>query len=61
MRNASLESFLLFLVVCWPLKHWLQNRGIWWAFNLYVVARAVTLAVRLPALSRQLSATISNP
>jgi MATE family multidrug resistance protein len=50
MRNASILALLLFLAVWWPLAGRLGNAGLWLAFILYVVARAVTLAIRFPAV-----------
>jgi MATE family multidrug resistance protein len=50
MRNASLSAILVFLVVCWPLVRWMGNDGLWMAFIIYVIARAVALALRYPAL-----------
>ena len=52
MRNASLLSLGVFFAASWPLIHWLGNLGLWIAFVLYVVARAVSLALRFPALRR---------
>lgn len=50
MRNASLVSTLAFLAAWWPLTRWAGNDGLWLAFIVFVVARAVTLAARYPAL-----------
>ena len=44
MRNASLLSIRLFLLSSWPLIALFGNHGLWWAFIVYVVARALTLA-----------------
>lgn len=43
MRNASLLSISLFLLASWPLAKFFGNHGLWWAFIIYVVARALTL------------------
>ena len=52
MRDASILSFSVFLVASlWSIPR-AGNRGLWVAFVLYVAARAVTLAVRYPALRR---------
>jgi MATE family multidrug resistance protein len=50
MRNASIVALLLFLAAWWPLARAFGNAGLWLAFVAYVVARAVTLGVRYPAL-----------
>ncbi len=52
MRNASIESTLLFLLACWPLVAWAGNQGLWTAFLLFVLIRAVCLGLRYPALRR---------
>jgi MATE family multidrug resistance protein len=52
MRNASLLAIAIFLLSSWPLAALFGNHGLWWAFIVYVVARALTLApyyVRLEA------------
>lgn len=43
MRNASLLSIALFLLMSWPLTALFGNLGLWWAFIAYVVARALAL------------------
>jgi MATE family multidrug resistance protein len=50
MRNASLLALLVFLAAWWPLALRFGNAGLWLAFIVYVLARAVTLASRYPAL-----------
>lgn len=50
MRNASLSAIVVFLVVWWPLVRGMGNDGLWMAFIIYVIARAVALALRYPAL-----------
>lgn len=52
MRNASVGSLLIFLAAWWPLVSWRANQGLWTAFVVYVIARALTLAWRYPALRR---------
>jgi MATE family multidrug resistance protein len=54
MRNASVLSFAAFLVASLWLVPRAGNRGLWIAFVLYVVTRAVTLAARYPALRREM-------
>ncbi|MCA9736398.1 MAG: MATE family efflux transporter [Gemmatimonadetes bacterium] len=50
MRNASVLSCLVFLVLSLPLARWGGNTGLWLAFVTFVVARALTLWRRYPAL-----------
>lgn len=52
MRDASLGSLLVFLACSALLMPRFGNTGLWAAFVVYVVARAVGLAVQLPALRR---------
>lgn len=60
MRNASLLASAIFLLSSWPLTALFGNHGLWWAFIIYVVARALTLApyyVRLEASLQPRQAT----
>lgn len=50
MRNASIVSTLVFLAACWPLVRWGENQGLWIAFVIYVVARALCLGWYFAAL-----------
>ena len=43
MRNAGLASLAVFLLCAWPAAAWWGNHGLWAAFVLFVVARAVAL------------------
>lgn len=43
MRNAALQSIAVFLFAASLLTPYFGNDGLWWAFILYVVARALTL------------------
>ena len=43
MRNASVASFLVFLLCAWPLVAAWGNHGLWLAFVVFVVARALAL------------------
>lgn len=43
MRNASIQALGAFLLVSIPLTRAFQNRGLWMAFIVFVVARGVTL------------------
>jgi MATE family multidrug resistance protein len=50
MRNAAVLAVLAFLVASWPLIGWAANHGLWAAFLVFVVARAVALGLRYQAL-----------
>lgn len=50
LRNASLQSVLLFVALAWLLECRLGNHGLWLAFTVYVLARALTLLWRYPRL-----------
>lgn len=50
MRNASILSTLVFLGAWWLLAIPYGNTGLWVAFIVYVVARAVALIVFFPGL-----------
>lgn len=56
MRNASFWSLAGFLALSAALMPGLGNHGLWLAFVGYVVLRALTLAVGLPALRRDVGA-----
>ena len=56
MRNASLASVLLFLALSAALVPRWNNDGLWVAFVGYVIARAITLLVPLPALRASVKA-----
>jgi MATE family multidrug resistance protein len=52
MRNASLFSLLTFLAAAWLLVPIAGNHGLWMAFIIYVVARAICLGLYFPSLRR---------
>lgn len=54
MRNASLFSLMIFLTAAWVLTPIAGNHGLWIAFILYVVARAICLGVYFPQLKRSI-------
>jgi MATE family multidrug resistance protein len=60
MRNAAFVSLLIFLGAAWLLIPWGGNHGLWLAFILYVIARALTLGIYLPGLRRQLSVPVEQ-
>ena len=54
MRNASLVSLVIFLSAAEILTRITSNQGLWIAFIIYVIARAVCLGYYLPQLRRQI-------
>jgi MATE family multidrug resistance protein len=54
MRNASLFSLLIFLAVAQLLTPFAGNRGLWIAFIVYVVARAICLGFHFPQLRQRI-------
>jgi MATE family multidrug resistance protein len=52
MRNASLFSLLVFLAAVWLLAPIAGNHGLWIAFIIYVVARAICLGIYFPSLQK---------
>jgi len=52
MRNASVFSFLGFLLLSWVLVPLGGNTGLWTAFLGFVILRAAALGARYPALRR---------
>lgn len=55
MRNASFFSLLIFIASSIVLVRWWGNHGLWIAFTIYVVARAITMGCYFPQLRRQFS------
>lgn len=58
MRNASLYALMIFLASSWALIPRWGNHGLWLAFVIYVIARAVALAIYMPALRRSIARAI---
>lgn len=54
MRNASMLSTTVFVLATFPLSGHFGNDGLWWAFVLYVVTRALALGAQYPALRESL-------
>lgn len=52
MRNASIASAAVFLVLSVPAISMAGNTGLWWAFIVFVAARAAALGCYYPALRR---------
>lgn len=55
MRNMAILSGLLFAALCLLLAPRFGYAGLWSAFIVYVLARGLTLAGKLPVLSRNTS------
>ena len=51
MRRAMLFSLLVFMLAWWLLRPW-GNHGLWAAFYVHYLARAVSLGWYLPGLVR---------
>ncbi len=54
MRNAMLVSLGLYLVALWAFVPLWENHGLWLAYLILMMVRAITLAVAWPALARGL-------
>ena len=54
IRNAMAVSVFAYLGACWLLVPALGNHGLWLAFTLFMVVRAITLAVVYPRLRRDI-------
>jgi len=52
MRNGMAISMASFLIGVWILVPMWGNHGLWMAFYIYMIMRAITLVVRYPALVR---------
>lgn len=50
MRIAMIFSTLIYVIAVWVLLPAFGNHGLWGALLIFLVARAVTLAIRYPAL-----------
>lgn len=57
MRNAYWLAILAFLTAWWPLVTWADNDGLWMAFIIFVIARAVALALRFTMLRNTIEVT----
>ena len=54
MRNASIASASVFVAAAWLLAARHGNRGLWSAFILFVIARALALLLYYPGLRRSI-------
>jgi len=52
LRDSMVISFVLFLGLAIALERVFGNHGLWCAFCAWMVARGITLAVRLPRIER---------
>ena len=57
MRNAMVISAVVYVAALWALVPSLGNHGLWLAFSIFMVARAITLGALFPAIGR----SIDNP
>ena len=56
MRNAAIMSLLIYGIGVWILPLYWQNHGLWLAVLLWLLARAVTLALYYPRIERAAAA-----
>ena len=54
MRDASLFSLLIFFAAAWLLVPVAGNQGLWIAFIIYVIARALCLGIYFPRLRKSI-------
>jgi MATE family multidrug resistance protein len=54
MRDASLFSLLIFVAAAWLLVPVAGNQGLWIAFIMYVIARALCLGIYFPRLRKSI-------
>ena len=52
MRNMMILSLLIYLACWWFLERSFGNHGLWAALCVFFVARGITFAARMPALTR---------
>jgi len=52
LRDSMLISFLGYLALAVVLERWFGNQGLWCAFSLFMVLRAITLTLRLPTIEK---------
>jgi len=60
MRNAALLAVTLFLLAWWLLAGPYGVAGLWWALLVFVVGRAVALALYLPGLRASIALPLSQ-
>ena len=52
MRNMMVLSLMIYLASWWVLERNFGNHGLWAALSVFFIARGVTYAMRMPALSQ---------
>lgn len=55
MRNAMVLSLVIYLIAVWVFVPLFGNHGLWLAFSLFMVGRAVTLGAFYPGLERSIN------
>ena len=60
MRNAMIISAGLYFILCSTLIPSLGNTGLWWAFTLFMVTRAVTLYYYYPRIKNTINHAHAN-
>lgn len=61
MRNGMLLSLIIFLITSAALVPLWGNHGLWLALMVFMVARAVTLAVCYPRIEKALQRSLTHP
>ncbi|KLN62185.1 multidrug transporter MatE [Kiloniella spongiae] len=54
LRNAMIQSLIIFLISTWLLVPVWENHGLWLAMSIYMAARGITLLRYYPALARSI-------
>tara|TARA_A100001037_G_scaffold306822_1_gene356177 strand:- start:6031 stop:7422 length:1392 start_codon:yes stop_codon:yes gene_type:complete len=54
MRNGAIISFFVFIISTIIFIPIFANHGLWLAYILFILVRAITLALRFPALQREI-------
>jgi len=54
MRDAGIAAVLIYIAAHYMLEPRFSGHGLWVAFLIYYIARAVTLMVFYPSITRQL-------
>ncbi len=58
MRNMMALSLLIYLTSWWFLESAFGNHGLWAALNIFLLARTISFAVRMPSLERHAFQTV---
>jgi len=54
MRNSMILSLFIFIVLCLLLTPTWKNHGLWCAFSIFMLMRAITLGLSLPKLAKSI-------